>query len=121
MTSILIIDDDPMIRNLLSQFFALEGYTTAGAENGKVGLKMYQDHPADLIVTDMLMPEMDGIETILAIRKENPDAKIIAISGGGINPSENYLVLAEHLGANRTFTKPVERKKIVSAANELLS
>ena len=81
---------------------------------------MYQDHPADLIVTDMLMPEMDGIETIIAIRKENPDAKIIAISGGGRNSSKDYLVLADHFRANRTFAKPVERKELVAAVRELL-
>ena len=120
MHHVLIIDDDPLIRNMLSQFFALDGYSTSVAENGKEGFRMYLDHPADLIVTDMLMPEMDGIETIRAVRKENPEAKIIAISGGGRNSPEDYLVLAEHLGAERTFCKPLERAELVAAARELL-
>ncbi|MCF8109766.1 MAG: response regulator [Desulfohalobiaceae bacterium] len=109
-----------MIRYTLSQFFTLDGYSTSVAENGKDGFRMYQDHPADLIVTDMLMPEMDGIETISAVRKENPEAKIIAISSGGRDAPEDYLVLAEHLGADRTFCKPVERAELVAAAREML-
>jgi DNA-binding response OmpR family regulator len=121
MTYVLIVDDDPMVRNMLVQFFALDGYQTTGASNGKEALRMYRDSPADLVVTDMIMPEMDGIETIQAVRRENPDAKIIAISGGGRNSPEDYLVLAEHFGADRTFTKPVECKALVAAARELLS
>ena len=120
MSSILIIDDDPLVRNMLSQFFAIEGYATIEASNGKEGLRMYREQQADLVVTDMIMPEMDGLETIQALRKENPDAKIIAISGGGRNSPGDYLVLADHFGANRTFAKPVERSKLLAAAQELL-
>ncbi len=121
MTSVLIIDDDPMIRNMLCHFFEIEGYEVKKASNGKEGLGLYRKYPADLIITDMIMPEMDGIETIQAVRKESPDAKIIAISGGGRNSPEDYLVLADHFGADRTFCKPVERAELINAARELLS
>ena len=120
MTDVLIIDDDPMIRNMLSQFFEIEGYEVRKASNGKEGLELNREHPADLIVTDMIMPEMDGLETIMAIRRENPDAKIIAISGGGRNSPEDYLVLANHFGADRIFNKPVDLAGLATAAQEVL-
>lgn len=121
MAYILIIDDDAMILDLLCEIFASEGYQTAGAANGKEGLKMYQEHPADLIITDMIMPEMEGLETIMAIRKDNPEAKIIAISGGGRNSPDDYLVLAKNFGAKATFSKPAERQALLTAARELLA
>ncbi len=121
MPYVLIIDDDAMIRNLLCEIFAREGYQTAGAANGKEGLKMYRERPADVVVTDMIMPEMEGLETIMAIRKDNPEAKIIAISGGGRDSPDDYLVLARGFGANATFTKPVERQALLTAGRELLA
>jgi CheY-like chemotaxis protein len=66
------------------------------------------------------MPEMEGIETISSLRKGNPDVKIIAISGGGRNNPEDYLELAEKLGAEKTFTKPLDRKKLLAAVKDLV-
>jgi DNA-binding response OmpR family regulator len=113
--SVLIDDDDPVIRNMLNQIFTKEGYEVVKVSNGKEGLKLNRNHPADLIVTDLVMPEMDGVETIQAVLRESPAVKIIAISGGDRNPPDNYLTLAKYLGDDRTFTKLVECIELVTA------
>ena len=75
---------------------------------------------ADLIITDLIMPEKEGIETITELRRDFPDVKIIAISGGGRIAPEVYLRMARSLGALRTFAKPIERKEIIETVQELL-
>lgn len=120
MAGILIIDDDVQILNMLRQTLECEGYDVLEASNGKQGIKLYRENPADLIITDIIMPEKDGIETILELKRDYPDVKIIAISGGGrINP-EDYLDIAKKLGAHRIFAKPVERKELLNAVRDLL-
>ena len=121
MPRVLVIDDDPMILNLLVRVFELEGYEVLQANNGKEGLIAFQDNPIDLVVTDIVMPEADGLETIMEIRKNNRDVKIIAISGGGRIAPEDHLIMAKQLGANCTFCKPVERKRLLRAAMMLLA
>lgn len=120
MASILIIDDDAEIRQLLQQMLQAEGYETLGAENGKVGLNIYRRNRPDLIITDLIMPEKEGIETIIELKKEYPDAKIIAISGGGRLTPENYLPIAKRLGAAYTFIKPLEKTALLEAIASLL-
>jgi DNA-binding NtrC family response regulator len=117
---ILIIDDDVQILNMLRQTLEREGYDVVEASNGKQGIRLYREEPVDLIITDIIMPEKEGIETILELKRDYPDVKIIAISGGGRIGPEEYLDMAEKLGAQRTFIKPVERKQLLNAVRNLL-
>jgi CheY-like chemotaxis protein len=120
MNSVLIIEDDEFVQSMLKQTFERAGYEVATASNGRIGLQLYRCKPFDVVVTDLIMPEMEGIETISSLRKGNPGVKIIAISGGGRNNPEDYLELAEKLGAEKTFTKPLDRKKLLAAVKELV-
>jgi CheY-like chemotaxis protein len=125
MKKILIIEDDNFVQKMLKQTFERAGYEVDIAANGADGIKRYDAklnvlEPYDLVVTDLIMPEMEGIETITRLRKSNPDAKIIAISGGGRNKPEHYLHLAEKLGATCTFAKPVDRDRLLEAVAELV-
>lgn len=120
MTHILIIDDDLQILDMLSQTLEREGYEVITASDGKEGLRLYRENPVDLIITDIIMPGKEGIETIMDLRREFPHVKIIAISGGGQIDAEQYLSMAQKLGAQRTFIKPFARKELLKAIMELL-
>ena len=121
MVRILIIDDDPQILDMLGQILEREGYDIVKASNGKEGIKLYRENPVDLIITDIIMPEKEGIETIFELRKDFPDLKIIAISGGGRIDPEEYLFVAQKLGVQRTFAKPIARAELLKAVRELLN
>ena len=120
MAQILIIDDDPQILDMLGQTLKREGYDVVEALNGKEGLKLYRENPPDLFVTDLIMPEKEGIETIMELLRDFPDVKIIAISGGGHNDADQDLSTARILGVERTFAKPIERSELLKAVRELL-
>jgi DNA-binding NtrC family response regulator len=115
---ILIIDDDNRIRNLFRMWLEREGYDVFEAENGKEGVKVQREHLMDLIVCDLIMPVQEGIETITQIKSEYPDVGIIAISGGGKIGPDSYLSVAEHLGAWKVFTKPVDMRLMIQTINE---
>jgi YesN/AraC family two-component response regulator len=85
-----------------------------------VALQLIRERQVELVITDMLMPEMEGVETIMAIRRENPAIKIIAVSGGGVFVRENCLQLARTLGAHRTLTKPFTFGEILEAIQSVL-
>ena len=121
MVRILIIDDDPQILDMLGQVLEREGYDIVKASNGREGIKLYRENPVDLIITDIIMPEKEGIETIFELRKDFPDLKIIAISGGGRIDPEEYLFVAQKLGVQRTFAKPIARAELLKAVRELLN
>jgi DNA-binding response OmpR family regulator len=120
MSQILIIDDDTQVRLLLRKLLDHEGYEVREASNGKAGMKLNRENPADLVITDLIMPEKEGLETIMELRKKFPEVKIIAISGGGRNGPEDYLPMAKELGAQLTFTKPFELKEMLAAVQKLL-
>ena len=117
---VLIIDDDEQIRVLLQQMMEWAGFDVMVAENGKVAMLKQSAHPADLVITDLIMPEQEGLETISRLKKEYPDIKIIAISGGGRIGPEAYLPAALELGADKVFSKPFDVQEIVSTVRELL-
>jgi len=121
MASILIIDDDPQILDMLGQILEREGHEVVDASNGKEGLKLYRENPTDLVITDLIMPEKEGIETIMELRRHFPDVKIIAISGGGQIDAKQYLSMAQKLGVQKTFAKPVVRAELLKAVRELLN
>ena len=120
MARILIIDDEPQIRSMLTLMLAREGYEIVEASDGVAGIKIYRQNPADLIITDLIMPNKDGIGMIIDLKKEFPDVKIIAMSGGGLNKPDGYLKGAKKLGAACTLTKPIDRDEMLKAVREIL-
>ena len=120
MARILIIDDEVQIRAMLCQMLRRSGYEVSDAPDGKVGMDLHRKEPADLIITDIIMPNKEGIETIRELRQEFPETKIIAMSGGGGIGAEEYLQMAGKLGAMRTLAKPIHREELLEAVRELL-
>lgn len=88
--------------------------------DGRKALEIHKKEPIDLIITDILMPEVDGIEVIRKFRREYPQLKIIAISGGGWTEPQQFLTMASRLGADATFNKPFQWDKLVETVNALL-
>jgi DNA-binding response OmpR family regulator len=117
---VLLIDDDPALLWLMGQAFAAAGYTIKSAENGRKGLGLIDAYQPDLVVTDIVMPEMEGIAAILEIRRKPRPPKIIAISGAGPGGRRNYLKWAKHLGADEVLAKPFRMSQIVALSNSLI-
>jgi len=120
MAKILIIDDEEQIRTFMRKILQMSGHEVFEAANGKIGMQLYQANPTDLIITDLIMPEKEGIETIMEIKSSNPHAKIIAISGGGQVLAEDYLCLAKGLGAVSTLTKPFSKTEMMLVVEKAL-
>ena len=118
---ILVIDDDDQFRGMLRQTLEHAGYEVTDAPNGKEGIRVFRENPADLVITDIIMPEKEGIETIKELRRDFPDVKIIAISGGGRIGPVSYLKMAKGLGAQCTLTKPIEREELLKTVMELIN
>ena len=117
---ILVVDDEEQVRNMIRTMLENVGYEVSEAPNGRVALRSHHDHPADLIITDLIMPEKEGIETIREIKRDFPEVKIIAISGGGVNKPAQYLDLAGKIGADLTLAKPFKRNELLQAVSTLL-
>ena len=120
MARVLVVEDDPQVRMMLRMMLERAGYEIGEACDGKEAIRSQRDDPADLIITDIIMPETEGLETIMEVRREWPSVPIIAISGGGTEPPEKYLKLAKGLGACRSFPKPVDRDEMLQAVGELI-
>ena len=120
MARILIIDDEPQIRSMLKLMLEREGYEVVEAPDGVEGIEVYRQNPADLIITDLIMPNKDGIGMIIDLKKEFPDVNIIAMSGGGLNKPDGYLKGAKKLGAACTLTKPIDREEMLRAVKDIL-
>jgi len=118
---ILVIDDEQPVRAVLRQMLEKAGYRVEEAPNGAVGMNLLRSHPIDLIITDLFMPEKEGIETMMAVRKDFPQVKIIAMSGGGRMGRLDLLPMAESFGAQRTLVKPFERKELLEAVTAVLA
>ena len=117
---VLLIDDDLVLLGLMAHAFAAAGYTTLTAENGRKGLSLLESYKPDLVVTDIVMPEMEGIGAILQIRRKPKPPKIIAISGAGPGGRRDYLSWAKHLGADEVLAKPFRMSQIVALSNRLI-
>ena len=120
MARILIIDDDQQIRQMLCRMLAQDGYEVDDAQNGEEGLARFRQQPYDLVLTDLIMPEKEGIEMIIELKSEFPGVKIIAMSGGARMGPDAYLRLADSLGAERCFSKPIPRADLLAAISELI-
>jgi len=115
---ILIVDDDDRIRELFRSWLERAGFVVYEAENGRKGVEVQLTTPADLLICDLIMPVQEGIETITQFRDDFPGIGIIAISGGGKIGPDSYLAVAEHLGAWRVFTKPVNMPLLIETIKE---
>ena len=129
MTKVIVIDDEEDIRITLKEVFRRAGFEVEVASNGNEGMNLLREHGADLVVTDIIMPGRDGVETARNIRTEFPETKIIVMSGGGnaaplgYEPAAitttAYLASAAAIGADLTLTKPFDREELIKAAKEL--
>lgn len=120
MSRILIIDDEESMRFVIRGMLNLEGFSTDEAIDGAMGLERCKQSPPDLVITDLVMPEKEGIETIMELRKLHPDMKIIAISGGaGFDPTA-FLAAARELGADDALSKPFKSEELIAAVRRLL-
>lgn len=117
---ILVIDDDELTRITFRNMLKKTQCTVLEAKNGNEGLSSYRISRPDIVITDMLMPEKEGLETISQIRAFDPDAKIIAMSGGGGTKNMSFLELAKKVGANQILSKPVKPDQLLSVINILL-
>jgi len=120
MARILVIDDDNILRAIICRFLENAGHEVTEASNGRIALVMQREAPADLIITDIFMPEKEGTEFIMDMSDEFPNVKLIAISGGGNVENVDFLNLAKHLGALKTFKKPFKQADLLAAVEELL-
>jgi CheY-like chemotaxis protein len=130
MASILIIDDEENIRDSLQMVLERAGYEVRVASDGNEAIELQREKPAQLVITDIKMPEKDGVRTIKEMRREFPAVRIIAISGGGsVEPlaykpgaitTTAYLAAAKEVGADRVFAKPFDRKDLIQAVDDLL-
>jgi CheY-like chemotaxis protein len=119
MARVLVVDDESQLRQLLCQALERRDHTVDQAADGREALQRLAEHQPDLVITDLVMPGMEGIETIQALRRRCPALPIIAISGGGRIDPENYLAIAGQMGANRTFAKPFRLEEILASVREL--
>lgn len=110
MASILIVDDHAPIRALLRRILEEDGHQIREASNGEIGLRLYRDAPADLVITDIMMPERDGMEVTLALTQEFLDARVIAITGE--TGDQNFLNVAKLFGARRVIQKPFTPREV---------
>jgi DNA-binding NtrC family response regulator len=120
MKKILIIDDEPHILLMLKKMLERVGYEIDLAANGNEGLELFKKLPSDLVITDIIMPEKEGLETIRAMKRMSPELKIIAMSGGGKVSADNYLEIAKIFGASKVIEKPFTQQDMVSAVEELM-
>jgi DNA-binding NtrC family response regulator len=119
MSYILVVDDDTNFRQMLAQTLERAGYRVVEAEDGNVALKACETEVPGLVITDILMPEKEGLETIQELRAKYPEVNIIAMSGGGRISPDSYLPLAKSLGAVKTLQKPFRREEVIKAVQEL--
>ena len=118
--SILIIDDEQNITVMLQRFFERNGYHVVTANDGVEGIKKFKENHIDLVITDIIMPEKEGVEVIFELQRFNSDCKIIAVSGGGYLSPDDYLSTVEEIGVSATFTKPFDTHELLAKVEELL-
>jgi CheY-like chemotaxis protein len=118
--SILVIDDDALSRTTILAILEDEGYSVTCAVDGRHGLAAFRKSRPDLVITEIIMPEKEGLETIIAIRAEWPEGAIIAISGGGRRKNTDFLKMAKKLGADATLEKPFEPQDLIAKVKRCL-
>jgi len=121
MAEILIIDDEPGVLRILRKILENAGHSVREAPDGEVALRDFEGKPADLVITDIFMPSMDGIEFLVNIRSTFPDARVLAMSGGGLLSRDQALGDASLLGADQILQKPFTRDEVLEAVDRTLA
>ena len=121
MAHILIVDDEAMLRRTLRAILEKGGHKVSEAGDGKRAIEMFTADKPDLVLTDIIMPNREGIETIGELRRQDPHLPIIAMSGGGRTSAELFLTLASNLGATTTLAKPIRQAELIAAIDASLS
>jgi len=120
MATVLLIDDDEMLRTVLAIAIDSAGHVVLQAEDGQKGLELVRTTGIDIVITDLIMPVQEGVETIMTLRRERPRLPVIAISGGASN-SKLYLDIAGKIGAKRMLGKPFAPRQLVALIDEILA
>jgi DNA-binding response OmpR family regulator len=121
MTTILLIEDDDLFRNTLALALAEHGYRVIQAPDGEAGVKLFHADPPDIVITDMVMPNKEGLETVTELRRTNPKIGIIAMSGGHAHNAPVYLKIAGAFGANRMLKKPFTLTVLFQTIRDVLN
>lgn len=121
MQSILVIDDDKLMCMALARILVSAGYTVTQAFDGDEGLQLYRTYGFDLVITDLIMPDKEGIQIIRELRKENSSIRIIAMSAGGRGGATDYLKWARLMGAKQCLSKPIKREDLLNAVSTVLA
>jgi len=118
--SILVIDDEPALREILSHVLSDAGHRVVGAANGKEASKVLSSAAFDVVLTDVIMPEKDGMQVISELRKKFPEVRIVAMSGGGHVSRDQYLKIAKGLGAHAVLEKPFPNQQLLATIESLM-
>ena len=121
MTDVLIIDDEPLIRDVLRQALEEHNFNVFEAADGRIGLQEFTAHRPPLVITDIVMPDMDGLEVVVELKKLDPHVRVLAISGGGRVVNRDYLPTALELGADDVLWKPFDDAQLIEAVNGLMA
>jgi CheY-like chemotaxis protein len=120
MARILLVDDDPGFGAVFTQALTKSGYAVHHVANGKLALEYLREHECELVMTDIIMPEMDGIELIARMKREFPGPRIVAMTGGGLMESGDYLQTAKLMGANASLSKPCSIELLLETVKSAL-
>ena len=120
MSHILVVEDSEDLRYIIKDILQRAGHQVSEACDGSEVSQRFTGDPVDMVITDILMPEQEGISTILQIRRSNPNIKIIGMSGGGKGGAEHYLEMAREFGADATMQKPFKKAQLLEIVDELL-
>jgi DNA-binding NtrC family response regulator len=118
--SILLVDDNDQLRSLIERALKSGGHEVVSVADGKAAVALLPNGKYDLVLTDIVMPEMEGLELIRAVRKANPGTKIVAMSGGGRGTADDYLTLAKNFGAAATLEKPFRIDTLTETVERVL-
>jgi DNA-binding response OmpR family regulator len=118
---ILIVDDDDLLRGALHKTLVRAGHDVEDASDGMAALQAFGQRRCDIVITDIVMPKTEGLDMIRALRRLDPNVKIIAISGGGLGKAGNYLEMAQKFGATKVLAKPFSGAEIVGAVADVLA
>lgn len=121
MARVLVIDDEKLARFTVREILELAGHEVVEAKNGSQGIAFQKASVFDIVVTDIIMPEKEGVETIIELKQDFPDLPIIAISGGGRTRNLDFLEIAKQYGANKVLAKPFSEEELLGAVDVCLS
>jgi len=121
MASVLVVDDEELARFTIREILEAEGHSVVEAKNGNEAIAQFNKEQTDIIITDIIMPDKEGIETIIELKRDHPNVKIIAISGGGRTRNLDFLELAKRYGADSALAKPFSEDELIEALDDVLA